>query len=789
MNSFFVYQLFLIVFVLHATTTIATTSLFPGQSLSGNQTLTSPKAEFRLGFFSPQNTSTKNSYYIGIWFNKMQNQVLWVANRDTPVLDPNTSQLTISQDGKLVLLDQSQTTIWSSNITQKLRTNRSLIATLLDTGNLVLTDSSNSSDVVWQSFDYPADTLMAGEWFGVNPVTGAGQSLTSWKNLQDPATGIYSFELYPPGAGSSGQYVLIWNQSKVYYYFENGFVSSIVDMPFNVNYSYEYNGHQFRYTVDEGGPKYTRSIMGVNGQIQAQAWFDSSKRWIVEWPIPNLCDVYSACGVFGICDQTSANQYCTCLPGFEPDSPSYWDVVNSWNGGSCVRKSSLRCDSTSSSTKENQDGFLMVSSIKLPTDSYELLQVQSHKHCESACFNNCSCSAYAYRDSQCRIFIGGIRNLKRVSGSSPDASVLFLRLAKTDLPRKISSNKAYKIAVLATIVAIVFILVCACLVVLLRRRIYQNSVTTNGYLNQFSYTFLVDCTKRFSQKLGKGSFGSVFKGQLPDSTTIAVKRLEGSRQGEKQFRTEVKTLGQIQHVNLVRLHGFSLKGEERLLVYAFMPNSSLDTHLFNDGAKTLSWNIRFPIIQGVARGLAYLHEECRERIIHCDIKPENILLDATFSPKIADFGLAKLIGRDLGEVLTTTRGTLGYLAPEWISGLPITAKADVYSFGMMLFEIISGRRNRKTTKNGYFPVWAVRSISSGEVQSLVDEKLEGEANLEEVARVLCAASWCIQDYEMHRPTMTEVLRILDGSLSIGVAPVPRSLEEVACDEEMSFYLE
>lgn len=223
------------------------------------------------------------------------------------------------------------------------------------------------------------------------------------------------------------------------------------------------------------------------------------------------------------------------------------------------------------------------------------------------------------------------------------------------------------------------------------------------YLNQFSYAFLVDCRKKISQKLREGSFGSVFKGQLPDSTSIAAKRLKGSRHGEKQFRTEVKTLGQIQHVNLVQLLGFSLKREERLLVYSFMPSSSLENHLFNNNsAKNLGWKIWFQIIQGVARGLAYLHDECREFIIHCDIKPENILLDTSFSPEIADFGLAKLFGQEFGEVLTTTRGTLGYLAPEWISGAPITAKADVCSYGMMLFEIISGRRNHKPTKNGIF---------------------------------------------------------------------------------------
>jgi len=150
--------------------------------------------------------------------------------------------------------------------------------------------------------------------------------------------------------------------------------------------------------------------------------------------------------------------------------------------------------------------------------------------------------------------------------------------------------------------------------------------------------------------------------------------------GEKQFRNEVRTIGMIQHVNLVRLRGFSSHGSERLLVYDHMPNGSLDRALFT-ASPALSWRARFQIALGAARGLLYLHEGCRDCIIHCDIKPENILLDVNLVPKVADFGMAKLLGRDFSRVLTTVRGTIGYLAPEWISGVPITAKADVYSYG------------------------------------------------------------------------------------------------------------
>ena len=166
-----------------------------------------------------------------------------------------------------------------------------------------------------------------------------------------------------------------------------------------------------------------------------------------------------------------------------------------------------------------------------------------------------------------------------------------------------------------------------------------------------------------------------------------------SHRGEKQFRAEVSPIGTIQHVNLIRLLGFCSEKSTRILVYEYMPNGSLERNIFASTPVELRWNVRFQIALGIAKGLSYLHEECRSCIIHCDIKPDNVLLDASFMPKIADFGLAKLVGRDFSRVLTTMRGTVGYLAPEWISGTAITSKADVFSYGMMLFEIISGKRN------------------------------------------------------------------------------------------------
>ncbi|KAJ4752456.1 Serine/threonine-protein kinase [Rhynchospora pubera] len=200
----------------------------------------------------------------------------------------------------------------------------------------------------------------------------------------------------------------------------------------------------------------------------------------------------------------------------------------------------------------------------------------------------------------------------------------------------------------------------------------------------------------------------------------------------------------------------------------------------------LGWQERYKIAIGIARGLTYLHEECKDCIIHCDIKPENVLLDENFCPKIADFGMAKLLGRDFSRVLTTIRGTAGYLAPEWYSGEKITQKADVYSFGLMLFEIISGKRNFSKFNNRrypYFPLFAMIKMNEGEVVCLVDEKLGGNVNVVELMRACKVAGWCIQESESHRPSMRKAVQMLQGYIDVGIPPVPRCLLNLVDAEE------
>lgn len=440
----------------------------------------------------------------------------------------------------------------------------------------------------------------------------------------------------------------------------------------------------------------------------------------------------------------------------------------------------MQCSGNSSRNAEI-DEFYTLPIANLPDKASSIVATSSDA-CKQACLNNCSCVAYFYDDS-CSLWYEDLINLVSPDGST--GHIIYVRLAASEL--FLGSTKTGKpLAVWALLTGGAILLaaiVTAGVLWVPMKKNYNKQNKVEGSLVVFSFRRLRTVTKNFSEILGKGFFGCVYKGTLPDGTVVAVKKLDGLSQGEKQFRAEVSTIDTIQHVNLIRLLGFCTDQSMKMLVYEYMPNGSLDRNIFARTPVKLSWNVRFQIALGVAKGLSYLHEECRSCIIHCDIKPENVLLDASFMPKIADFGLAKLVGRDFSRVLTTVRGTVGYLAPEWISGTAMTAKADVFSYGMLLFEIMSGKRNsawHQQKKGCFFPVLvATRLQAGGDIKALFDSEIMQDANLHEVGRACKVACWCIQDDENTRPAMGEIVQILEGLLDIDLPPVPSYLQVLA----------
>lgn len=290
----------------------------------------------------------------------------------------------------------------------------------------------------------------------------------------------------------------------------------------------------------------------------------------------------------------------------------------------------------------------------------------------------------------------------------------------------------------------------------------------------YTYKDLQFATQDFrpENKIGQGGFGSVYKGMLKDGLLVAIKVLsDESRQGLREFLTEITVISDIHHENLVNLHGYCVEGDHRILVYGFLKNGSLDQTLLGSGHCSIkfTWEIRRKICIGVAKGLAYLHEEVQPHIIHRDIKASNILLDEDFTPKISDFGLAKLFPSHLTHVSTRIAGTQGYLAPEYAIRGQLTRKADIYSFGILLLEIVTGRPNqnrRLPVEEQYLLERVWQLYREGELEGLVDTSVGEDVDIFEACRYLKIGLLCTQSLPKSRPSMSNILKMLKDEIDV-----------------------
>ncbi|KAI8539057.1 hypothetical protein RHMOL_Rhmol09G0151800 [Rhododendron molle] len=322
-------------------------------------------------------------------------------------------------------------------------------------------------------------------------------------------------------------------------------------------------------------------------------------------------------------------------------------------------------------------------------------------------------------------------------------------------------------------------------------------------LKRYTYSDIKKITNSFRTKLGQGGFGCVFKGKLENDYLVAVKVLKGLKGNGEEFINEIATISRTSHVNIVTLLGFYFEGRHRALIYEFMPNGSLDKFIHDGGSLTylqLSWEALYRIVVGIARGLEYLHRGCNTRILHFDIKPHNILLNEDFCPKISDFGLAKLCPQKESIIsLSGARGTVGYIAPEVFSRHfgGVSHKSDVYSYGMMVLEMIGVRKNISVevdhSSETYFPHWVYKRLE-------LDEELGLHGNMDDEAnasarKMIIVSLWCIQTDPSHRPSMSRVVEMLEGSLeSLQIPPKPflsspsRSPVQCAFSTQMSLTL-
>ncbi|XP_026445273.1 G-type lectin S-receptor-like serine/threonine-protein kinase B120 isoform X2 [Papaver somniferum] len=720
-NSSFFVLLFIFVLCNKQHSSIADDTISASGTLNATDSIISKNGNFRMGFFTPIEsethfTSTSYKYYLGIWYNYKRvslQTVVWVANRDKPLGQTEDFQLKLLENGNLVLYNSFKSAIWSTNSASS--TSNTTEAILGDDGNLVLRDKSNPSVIIWQSFDYPTDTWLPGAKIGFNKKTNKNYLLTSWRNLGDPATGLFSLELDPNGMN---RYVTKWNKSIAYWtsaeWNEKAKTfRSVPEMSLN-------DIHTFSYISNENESYFTYHLINSSavsqfeldfqGKINQYIWSDIDEQWYLFRSEPEqLCDIYGICGPFGICNNQSM---CECFPGFVERSRSYSYLWDSTSG--CRRNTSLQCGST--------DAFSPIPTSNLP-DKPLFKQVNSMEECKSACQRNCSCNAYAYGIGGCQLWEGDMWNAHSQSDGTEE--ILYLRRAEVSKIKGVNLKIVipvivFSVAIIVSILGYIYLYKKnkatergilngfeGLLIYLWKiKAIYKKNPNSNMFndyktdgetqeLEIFNLACLSIATNNFclKNKLGQGGFGPVYKGKLQNGKQIAVKRLsKSSGQGIEEFKNEVVLISKLQHRNLVKLVGCCVEGEENMLVYEYMPNKSLDAFLFDPRKKIqLDWDQRFNIIGGIARGLLYLHRDSRLRVIHRDLKVSNILLDEFMIPKISDFGMARIFGGNQ-TIDSTGRvvGTIGYMSPEYMIGGTFSEKSDVFSFGVLLLEVVSG---------------------------------------------------------------------------------------------------
>ncbi|XP_047179514.1 G-type lectin S-receptor-like serine/threonine-protein kinase At4g27290 [Vigna umbellata] len=763
------------IFVPSLKTSIAISSIEVSQTMTDGETLVSNGGKYELGFFSPGNSIKR---YLGLWYKNIPVQkVVWVANRANPIND-SSGILTLNTTGYLVLT-QNGFLVWCTDSHKQAE---NPVAELLESGNLVIRNKgeTNKEEYLWQSFDYPSDTLLAGMKLGWDLRTGFEWKYTCWKSSDDPSPGDFSRVLklynYPE--------IYIMNGTQKWFRFGpwNGLYFSGTPSLFNNTVFYfnmviNMNEIYYSYSLSNS-ETISFTVTNETGQAYRYVWTEDDHKWRTIGYYPSeFCDNYGLCGPYGNCVRTQT-QVCQCLKGFKPKEPKKWNLSD-WRGG-CVRNEPLSCRG------KDEDGFNKFEGLKVPDTTQTWLDVSfGLEECSMKCLSNCSCMAYSNSDirgagSGCVMWFGDLIDMKQFETGGQD---LYIRMPASELEHVYSHNKIKTLPiVVSTVAAGCVVLLCSYLFCRIRRNKSEKSLEEELREKQvddldvqlFDLFTIATATNNFSieNKIGQGGFGPVYKGVLLDMQEIAVKTLSRSSwQGATEFINEVKLIAKLQHRNLVKLLGCCIQGQEKMLVYEYMANGSLDSFIFDYlKSNLLDWSQRFQIICGIGRGLLYLHQDSRLRIIHRDLKASNVLLDENLCPKISDFGLARIFGGD--QIEGNTRrvvGTYGYMAPEYaVDGL-FSVKSYVFSFGILLLEIVCGKKNRglyhtDESLNLVGHAWTL--WKTGRALELVDSSMKESYILAEVLRCLHVSLLCVQQYPEDRPTMASVILMLETQMEL-----------------------
>ncbi|XAR66930.1 Non-specific serine/threonine protein kinase [Bertholletia excelsa] len=763
-SSFNVFYILVFLYSLFVTVGAGNT-MEVGELKRDGEYLESSNKLFQLSFFSSSNLSNR---YLGVQHmicthdegDKLPCSI-WIVNRNNPI--PNSSGfLNITQEGNLVL-SASEWTPLTIYAQQPASTSNSTVwtATLLDTGNFVLRAGKR---VVWQSFDYPTDSWLPGMKLGlVKSSKGKieSHSLTSFSGSRNPSVGAFRLGVDP----NNTKQLVLWRRGRVYWRSRmwNGTNGDMFgkNYPHLFNFSYFSNEGEsyFTYTGQEGmSPSFI--FADANGQVSMYNETDYSTT-IVECP----------------------GDGCVASETFDCWGSIFFQAHRRLDGGIDLKNRSL-----------------------------------SFEDCENICRSNCSCNAFAYSlpdGPGCKItdsygYSDKAASLVwyRAPASTPNPTPALAphdalgnnSTAKIGNVPHNSGKKHGRLAVgigsgvgFFIVLTLIFLLcylpknyglfkgnnendknITISLANDLKRKIAKfdmiNSAKEDRDLPLFTLPTIKIATNHFSEvyKLGQGGFGPVYKGMLVNGQEIAVKRLsKRSQQGLEEFKNEVILISKLQHRNLVRLLGCCIQAGERILIYEYMHNKSLDFFLFDDERRViLNWKMRVCIIEGIAQGLLYLHKYSRLKIIHRDLKISNILLDDDMNPKISDFGTARIFGDNESRANTNRIvGTYGYMSPEYAMDGLFSVKSDIFSFGVMILEIISGKKN----SGFYHPDHALNLLGyawklwkEGKVLEIMDQTLVGTCPPSEVMKYVHIGFLCVQDSATDRPTISETVAMFNS---------------------------
>ncbi|CAH9081439.1 unnamed protein product [Cuscuta epithymum] len=646
---------------------------------------------------------------------------------------------------------------------------------------------------------------------GWDSKTGLNRYISSWRSPIDPSEGDISFKLDINGYPEA----FLRNKGSIFYRsggWNGNRFSGVPEMETEgaevISFSFKRTQDEVYYSFEmKNETLYSRLIVNqTTGYLERYTWVPESLIWNQFWYFPNdQCDLYRECGSFGLCG-LQQSPVCGCLVGFKPRNQQAWGLRD--GSGGCIRVDKLECEG---------DGFLALNYTKLPESGGAFVdEKMSLDECKGMCLKNCSCTAYTNANvsnggSGCVIWTTELLDMRNFSEVGDQ--LLYIRVAAKDAEQNGNAPKARdrfgkkKLITLACGIILGIGVILFGLFLWKRRRsrrafaanIYLGGIgkrtgdllmvetimTDKFELPLFDFSTIFEATSNFSEenKLGQGGFGSVYKGTLIGGEEIAVKRLsEKSRQGVEEFKNELTLIARLQHRNLVQLLGCCVDNEEKMLVYEYMENKSLDSLLFDKHKSSLlDWKRRFNIIYGIARGILYLHQDSRFRIIHRDLKASNVLLDKEMNPKISDFGMARIFGGEETDANTTKRvvGTYGYMSPEYAMDGQFSVKSDVFSFGVLVLEVVSGKKNRgfyqhneKENLLGF--AWSL--WREERALELCDSTMELQSHSgfekDQVMKSIQVGLLCVQEKAEDRPTMAAVILMLKSEGAL--LPHPKS---------------